>query len=133
MKFLCDAMLARLGRWLRMFGYDTEIADTKESDAELLERACAEKRVFLTQDKSIKGNNVFLIRSRAHVGQLKEVVGHFGIPVLFPEDSRCSACNGALRRLMDKYVCSSCGKLYWEGSHWIRIRKTIKEIAESRY
>ena len=35
MRLLCDEMLARLGRWLRAAGYDTEIATGGASDRAL--------------------------------------------------------------------------------------------------
>lgn len=35
MKFLCDHMLSRLGKWLRAAGYDTEIIVSSISDHEI--------------------------------------------------------------------------------------------------
>ena len=57
MKFLCDAMLGRLARWLRITGYDTELATT-EADTDLVERADREGRILLTRDKSVSGVHV---------------------------------------------------------------------------
>ena len=51
MKFLCDEMLAGLGRWLRAAGYDTEIAETQMEDSKILDRAMREKRFLLTRDR----------------------------------------------------------------------------------
>ena len=36
MKFLCDEMLAEVGRWLRIAGYDTEIVEKSIVDGEIL-------------------------------------------------------------------------------------------------
>ena len=49
MKFLADAMLGKLTRWLRMLGQDVEYS-TKLSDDELLASAKAEGRILLTRD-----------------------------------------------------------------------------------
>ncbi len=123
MKFLCDFMLSRLGRWLRILGYDTKIATGKDDDKLLEELAELEGRVLLTKDKNVKG---FLIRSDELLDQLVEVFSRFGLEPGFPEKSRCSVCNGELERILDKWRCKQCGKVYWEGSHWLRIKETVE-------
>ncbi len=129
MKFLADAMLARLGRWLRMMGYDTIIMKPDVSDEFVVRKAVEEDRVILTRDKRIRASvKVLLVKSDDHLKQLKEVFDAFHLKSLFPEHSRCSVCNGELRKIGDKWVCIKCGKLYWEGSHWIRIKKSLKEL-----
>ena len=40
-RFLCDEMLVGLGRWLRIAGYDTAIADRGRRDRDLVEQAHA--------------------------------------------------------------------------------------------
>lgn len=52
MKLLADSMLGSLGRWLRLMGYDTAIAQ-REPDAQLVRRALAEGRVILTRDRAL--------------------------------------------------------------------------------
>ena len=54
MRFLCDEMLAGLGRWLRAAGYDTGKAERGEHDRVLVALAEREGRVFLTRDRSIE-------------------------------------------------------------------------------
>lgn len=51
MKFICDQMLSRLGKWLRAAGYDTLIIDEKVSDRHVLEMALAENRLLITRDR----------------------------------------------------------------------------------
>ena len=53
LRLLCDEMLAGLGRWLRLAGYDTEIAGRGRRDRDILEQAHAEQRVLLTRDRRI--------------------------------------------------------------------------------
>ncbi|MGZ9112901.1 MAG: Mut7-C RNAse domain-containing protein [Rhodoplanes sp.] len=53
LRFLCDEMLAGLGRWLRIAGYDTAIADRGRRDRELVEQAHAEQRILLTRDRRL--------------------------------------------------------------------------------
>ncbi|MDX6381183.1 MAG: uncharacterized protein QOI57_2207, partial [Rubrobacteraceae bacterium] len=53
MKFLCDAMLGGLAKWLRAAGYDTYYArdGTDISDGSLVRMALEEGRVLLTSDR----------------------------------------------------------------------------------
>ena len=63
-------------------------------------------------------------------------------------ESRCMACGGALvpkakedvfpripprtAKWLDEYfVCAGCDRLFWEGTHWERIVKTLEEVAAS--
>ena len=52
MRFLCDAMLGGLAKWLRAAGYDTYYASegTDVSDRSLTQKALEERRVLLTSD-----------------------------------------------------------------------------------
>jgi len=49
-RFLADAMLGRLARWLRMLGYDTWY-DAAADDHSLVMRADYERRIVLTRDR----------------------------------------------------------------------------------
>ncbi|MCS7109589.1 MAG: Mut7-C RNAse domain-containing protein, partial [Candidatus Micrarchaeota archaeon] len=53
-KFLVDVMLIKLGRWLRILGYDCRIPNSNEIDDDaLLEIAKNEKRILLTMDRKL--------------------------------------------------------------------------------
>jgi hypothetical protein len=53
LRFLCDEILAGLGRWLRIAGYDTAIAARGCRDCDLVEQAHAEQRILLTRDRRL--------------------------------------------------------------------------------
>jgi len=114
MKFLLDAMLGKLARFLRIFGYDTIYTNDLIGffnldpipDQELIEYAEKDNRIIITKDyplhkqyfkKSIflEGNGVY-----NYLDQLKkqlELSFEFNI-----EQARCSNCNSTLRKVEDK-------------------------------
>ena len=101
MRFLCDAMLGGLAKWLRAAGYDAYYAreGTDVSDRTLTAKALAERRVLLTSDggflerKPVRDGSVGFLRV-PHLpldDQLRLVVEHFG---LIRRQSRCMVCSG---------------------------------------
>jgi uncharacterized protein with PIN domain len=155
MKFIADGMLGKLARWLRLAGHDViYIGDLKvpagEQDDALLSLSRGEDRVLLTCDMELHrrarraGVKSAFIQGIDLVDQLVQVSRRSGSKIhIRPENSRCPMCNGMLEEVGKEEVegkvpanalegqsefwrCSSCGKIYWQGSHW----KTIVEMVE---
>jgi uncharacterized protein with PIN domain len=149
-KFLCDAMLAHLGRRLRMAGYDTAIADGSESDHELVLRCQAEGRLLLSADrqmqerKAAEGLLVFLPTNNQGPW-VRLLAESFQVEWLKDPFSRCLECNHALLPLPDQKkielvpegirnqerefrYCPVCDKAYWQGSHVDRMRRELQKL-----
>jgi uncharacterized protein with PIN domain len=144
-RFIADAMLGKLARWLRVLGFDTLYM--QGNDHSIAARARAEGRILLTRDTELarrKGLQVMLIGSQKLDSQLTQVVQTFGYQMLVLPP-RCMNCNGILhsrtteqvRHLVPPYVaktqqvfhqCSNCGKVYWQGTHWEQIQKLRNTI-----
>jgi hypothetical protein len=99
MKFVADAMLGRLVRWLRLSGYDTEYP-RDAGDQGILELARDERRVLLTRDKGLhdravaEGMASMYIRDNDINSQLRQMM-EAGVEIRdTPACSRCPACNG---------------------------------------
>jgi uncharacterized protein len=152
-RFLCDEMLGRLCRYLRAAGYDTAFASNGATDAELLRQCHAEGRLFLTQDTLIRehkaANGIALILPHVPLDRLAELVGaHFGLDWTAHAFSRCLVDNTPLVPADDAAVarapldahrpdeplrhCPVCGRVYWRGSHYKRMRAKLAEWQAAR-
>jgi len=146
-RFLVDAMLGSLARKLRIFGFDTHYYKTGE-DRDLLKIAAEERRAIVTSDRALgetarrRGFSAFVVvgrKDRERIISLVEQAETFRCP-LEAGDPLCALCNGPLseakrekvRGLLPSelvakhrtyYICNDCGKVYWHGSHWSRLRK----------
>lgn len=146
MKFLADDMLGRLAKWLRVLGYDT-LYHQHLDDNELVRLARAEGRLILTRDTRLahrRGVRCLLIESELVDEQLSQVLDDLGLALddLF---SRCTVCNAPLEEMekqaakerVPPYVfrtqerfklCSQCGRIYWRGTHWDRMKERIEGL-----
>ncbi|MFW9853136.1 MAG: Mut7-C RNAse domain-containing protein [Candidatus Thorarchaeota archaeon] len=153
-KFYADSMLGKLSRFLRFLGYDT-LYRIDEDIESMLKNAIDSNRIILTQARKVlqlsnrKGIKSLMMPTTNIIDQLhvlkQELNLVFQIP---PEKMRCSMCNGDLldrnkNEITDKipkstfeyydtfWECKECGKVFWLGSHWEDIKRTITEV-ESR-
>jgi uncharacterized protein with PIN domain len=114
MKFLVDAMLGKLARFLRIFGYDTIYANDLISyynlnpvpDEKLLEFALESKRVVITKDlpfyEKIKSNAIIL-EGEGVYNYLKQLKLKLHLNFKFEmSNGRCSICNGDLIKVLNK-------------------------------
>ncbi len=147
-RFLCDAMLGSLARWLRLFGFDCLFC--LEEDTVLVRRAAREGRWLLTRDRELasRGPRTLLVRSVTLEDQLVEVFRRLGLeprPTL--SGARCAACNGTLEaaargdvegrvppfvaRTAPRFrACTGCGRVYWPGSHADRILARMRRVVD---
>lgn len=145
-RFLCDEMVARLGRWLRAAGYDTRLAEHGESDAALLARAIAEDRWMLSRDgrlaqRRAAAGRLVLLTGQSVGGWAAQLSGRFALDWLAAPFSRCLVDNASLqphplgktaappsaRDLPGQVLrCPACGRAYWPGSHARRMRTRLE-------
>jgi uncharacterized protein with PIN domain len=145
LSFFADEHLARLARHLRLAGFDTLLAPGI-GDHALVARAEAEGRILLTRDRHLvnflKPSRVFVPCSERPLEQFMEVVGRLQLEAAAAPFTRCLVCNTPLescgRRACagrvpetvlaehDAFLrCAGCGRVYWPGSHYRRMRRIL--------
>jgi uncharacterized protein len=145
--FLVDHMLVKLGKYLRILGYNAEW-DLARRTHELILRANAEDRIFLTRNLRLANEypparKPFVLSTDDPAEQLQAVVREFGLDPQKRLFSKCIRCNVALDLVADKttirervhpnvyerherfYTCPRCGTVFWHGSH---VRNTCRKL-----
>ena len=142
--FAADSHLGGLARRLRLLGFDTLYRDAWD-DRELAATA-ADGRIVLSRDRELLKHRAVehgrWLRSGDTGEQLREVVRRFALGALASPFTRCLDCNVPLQEADKASVlavlpesvarehsvfrrCPACGKVYWPGSHWRRMRAAI--------
>jgi len=146
-------MLGKLTRWLRMLGQNVKYSSSL-NDKQLIEVAKRERRFLLTRDlelyqqATMQGVDAFLVEGATEAEKLAGLAKRFNLKLeIDVAVSRCPKCNAIIRPIPKKGVtdrvpkttfssydefweCSNCGKIYWQGAHWKRINKTLKEAKQ---
>ena len=147
-RFVLDGHLGRLAAYLRMLGFDTWY-DRWADDTQLAAVASSEGRLLLTRDVGLlKRREVeqgYCVRSHKPHDQLREVSRRFALRSQFMPFRRCMDCNGPLYPVPKEEVadqlpphtretkeefsrCQHCGKVFWRGSHYLRMLGWIEEL-----
>jgi len=150
--FLADKTVGRLGKWLRLIGFDCIFF--AESDAHLaLAQARSTGRILLTKNTRVaalaRDDEYVLIASDSVREQLKQVIKKYNLTIecenLF---SLCSVCNRKLEDLASDQVrglapafvlatrrtfrrCPECGRIYWAGTHKTRMLAWLQETLDN--
>lgn len=150
-RFVCDPSLGGLARWLRAAGYETLWMENARAE-ELLQQARSSGATLVTTDSRMIERSVvrngevqaqWIPSDLPRLAQLHMLMRDLGLKV---RDPRCMSCGGELRAVPkeevadripprtarwkdDYFVCSGCGQLLWQGTHWERIARRLSDLA----
>ncbi len=145
-------MLGNLAKKLRVLGYDSKYFSSIEDD-KLILIAKNEKRIIITKDEQLTKTaekqdiGFVLIRGSDESEQIMQINAkiNFGTFVIDTNNSRCITCNGNLQsvekyRIIGKipegilerekkfWMCDSCKKIYWEGTHFEKLQEFVMKL-----
>jgi hypothetical protein len=150
LRFVADAHLGGLARLLRMAGYDT-LYDNAYHDDEIARIAGEQGRVLLTRDRELLKRRTVELGCYLHAidppGQMRELFARLRLAPGMRPFSLCLHCNLPLRAAPREEVacrlpprvaesrdafttCDSCGRVYWQGSHYERMRGLLAGLAD---
>ncbi len=148
--FIADEHLAKLARRMRVLGFDTVLFEGGV-DSDLLVQMQRCGRILLTRDRRLLMHRVvhsgYCVRSDDVQQQVCEVVRRFSLAGALQPFSRCVSCNGKLAAVekatiaerlepktrkyyQDFFLCGSCGKLFWHGSHAEKLERFVTKVVE---
>lgn len=149
-RFVLDAHLGRLGRYLRLLGFDS-LHRNDYADATLA-AITSEGRILLTRDLDLLKRRAvihgYYVRATDPRLQVLEVARRFRLANQLRPFVRCMACNGMLeeveavevaaevpegtRRYADDFRrCNGCGQVFWRGAHYPRLAQIVEEVRGS--
>ena len=149
-KFITDVHLGKLTKYLRMLGLDVLYKDNFTDDT-IIELSLKEERVILTKDKNLlKRNEItrgYFVKDSDPERQVIEVVKRVQLQNQIKEFTRCLECNSLLKPVRKEeienriplkvkenqnefYVCDVCDKIYWQGTHFDKMKSLIQKIKQ---
>jgi uncharacterized protein len=151
LRFIADAHLGGLAQLLRLAGFDTRY-DNNFPDEDIERLAHAENRIVLTRDRELLKRRTVLrgcyVRALQADDQWREIADKLELAPHARPFRLCLMCNAPLRpagpgdidgRVPDgvrerhtRFVtCDVCHRVFWEGSHWRRMRARIDALADA--
>lgn len=149
-RFVLDAHLGTLARYLRLCGFDT-LYRNDYRDEELAEISAEQHRILLTRDRDVLKRRIvthgYFVRKDRPRDQLVEVLKRFQLRDAITPFTRCARCNGLLREVDKSDIagqlelltrrhyhrfrqCGDCGRVYWRGSHVAHIERLLDGIRD---
>jgi uncharacterized protein len=147
-RFVADANIGDIVKYMRALGLDV-YCDPALSPRDIVRTSREQKRTILTKSrKLLKYKEVtrgMFIHPGTTIEQIRGIVELLSLRDVISPFSRCLECNNTLvrvakecvfdrippkaRSLHDDYAyCSSCDRIYWQGTHFTRIKAVVDAI-----
>lgn len=146
-RFVADSHLGALAKLLRMAGFDTLYCNIY-ADREIAAIAVNEDRILLSRDRELLKYHEISHGCYVHAQkpnlQFREIIDRLALGRSARPFTRCLECNAPLREIdksavLDRlppsvkmlrnrfWTCAVCGRVFWEGTHWRRMKERVDE------
>lgn len=150
-RFVLDAHLGKLARYLRMLGFDTLYGNDWEDHILANLSGRDDGRILLTRDIGLLKRKMithgYFVRETRPRLQTREILRRFDLRGMIIPFRRCVHCNGEISpvkkkditdkvpagvlRDFDEFVrCTDCQRIYWKGSHYDRMLNFIRMLTQ---
>ncbi|OQX64412.1 MAG: hypothetical protein B5M55_06140 [Desulfococcus sp. 4484_242] len=147
-RFIADTNIGNIVKYMRALGLDVH-CDLTLCPREITRISNQEKRTILTRSrKLLKRRDVtrgIFIRPGTTVQQIRQIIHLLSLKEAIAPFSRCLVCNTPLvkttkesvydrippkvRAFCNDYAyCSGCDRIYWQGTHFARIKQVVDRI-----
>jgi hypothetical protein len=147
-RFIADAHLGALAKYLRALGFDTLYRnDFRDDDVAAI--AARESRIVLSRDRGLlMRRNIThgcCVRATRPLAQIEEILRRLDLGRSARPFTRCLVCNAELETLSREealvrvpdgtagyyekfHICRACDRVYWAGSHFRRLRGVLAAV-----
>ncbi|MBI4754489.1 MAG: Mut7-C ubiquitin/RNAse domain-containing protein [Betaproteobacteria bacterium] len=147
-RFVADAHLGGLAHLLRMAGFDT-LYDNGLDDGAIVALSVQQGRIVLTRDRELLKRRELthgcFVHALKPAQQVREIFDRLDLARSARPFTLCLECNAPLRAIGAAEVggrapadvrqrharfatCDACGRVFWEGSHWARMRALLDDL-----
>ena len=151
-RFIADAHLGGLAHLLRLTGFDT-LYDNHYADDEIERIAGREHRIVLTRDRELLKRRTIthgcFVHALKPALQIAEIFERLDLARSARPFTLCLECNTPLRAIDKALIedrlpegvrerherfstCDGCQRIFWEGSHWQRMRRLVDTLLAQR-
>jgi len=155
-KFILDAPLGKLTKYLRLLGFDALYQDTESHDfspSSIDQIGKKDKRIILTRDKNVLKKKIithgYLIKAVDPKKQVEEVISRFDLFSKIKPFSLCLKCNvkivpieknkianklpSIISRHFNKFtLCPQCKRIYWQDIHYQTMVAFVRQIKKRK-
>jgi uncharacterized protein with PIN domain len=148
--FIVDINLGDILKYMRVLGFDC-FYNPLLTSREIVEISNTESRIILTRStKLLKSKGVthgIFLRPGTTPEQIRRIIDDLDIKDNIKPFSRCLVCNTPLKSVSKEKIlnrippktkescdenvqCPSCGKIYWKGTHFMNMKKVVRQILD---
>jgi hypothetical protein len=151
-RFIADAQLGALAKYLRALGFDT-LYRNDFNDREIAAIAAEDRRIILSRDKGLlmqrDVTHGCYVRAIRPLAQIEEILHRLDLFSQAKPFSRCLICNAKLESLPRSEAalrvppdtarhyhefrhCRGCDRVYWPGPHFRRLKEILDTARKRR-